>query len=105
MNNSIIELTKEEALKCLENGHAIYPEEKTDAIAKALGFEYNKKLFVIMKNEPPYMYIPGELEGKKGYSELGYDACAYWKLNYIQQSGRGSQARQHVVAIRKHLRL
>ena len=34
MNNSIIELTKEEALKCLENGYAIYPEEKADAIDK-----------------------------------------------------------------------
>ena len=54
---------------------------------------------------PPYMYIPEELESKKGYSELGYDACAYWKLDYIHKSGRGSQARQHVVAIRKHLGL
>ncbi len=103
---STLSYTKEEALEALEaSSHTILTQESADMIARTLGFEYNKEDFVVMKNDPPYMYIPKELEGKKGYTQLGFDACKYWKLenNAWTKSGRGSRAHAYMCAIKKHL--
>ena len=100
--------TKEEAIQAIEDsGHNIYTEETADAIASTLNFKYDKKDFVLMKNDPPYMYIPKELEGQKGYTQLGYDACKYWNLQNKAwtKSGRGAKAHEYVLAIRKHLNI
>ena len=98
--------TRKQALEAVEaSGHTIYAKEDADAIAEALGFKYDEDDFVIMKHDPPFMHIPKELEGKKGYWQLGQDACRYWNLknNAWEKSGRGARAHAYVCAIKKHL--